>query len=228
VDLLEVSPRGASRIIIVRAIADVEPKNKEDAELMPARTFLRTPPLASPKKVVLIHEAERMNVSAANALLKILEEPPPFAAFILETTEMSSLPETIRSRCLTAAAFLPEGADGLEQAGLPPEVRAEIEAAMKALVRSGPAAALRSSQKILEAARTHGAEPGMNARQAQAGAMAAAAAWLMRNRPDAPRAAQTAAEACGAILANAAAAIAIDAALIEISKELEPGGRRRP
>lgn len=50
-------------------------------------------------RVVLITEAEAMNGSAANALLKILEEPPSSVYFILVSTRSKSLLPTIRSRC---------------------------------------------------------------------------------------------------------------------------------
>ena len=50
------------------------------------------------KKTVVLENAERMNESARNALLKILEEPPEDAVFILTTEKRSSLMPTILSR----------------------------------------------------------------------------------------------------------------------------------
>ena len=50
-------------------------------------------------KVVLIHPAESLNVNAANALLKNLEEPPPRTHFLLIAHRWHQLPATIRSRC---------------------------------------------------------------------------------------------------------------------------------
>ncbi len=49
-------------------------------------------------KTVIIDRAEAMNHASANALLKILEEPPPYAIIILITTRIDLLPPTIRSR----------------------------------------------------------------------------------------------------------------------------------
>src|SRR4029450_7794662 len=43
--------------------------------------------------------ADRMNEDAADALLKDLEEPPPYAVIVLVATELGPLPPTIRSRC---------------------------------------------------------------------------------------------------------------------------------
>ncbi|PIO48284.1 MAG: DNA polymerase III subunit delta' [[Chlorobium] sp. 445] len=50
-------------------------------------------------RVYLISQAERMNTTAANKLLKVLEEPPPFVLFILTTSRFEQLLPTIVSRC---------------------------------------------------------------------------------------------------------------------------------
>jgi DNA polymerase-3 subunit delta' len=50
-------------------------------------------------KVVVIHPAEAMNVAAAGALLKTLEEPPPGVRLLLTTSDPALLLPTIRSRC---------------------------------------------------------------------------------------------------------------------------------
>jgi DNA polymerase III subunit delta' len=56
-------------------------------------------PYEGPFKVFIFYEAERMNPSAQNALLKTLEEPVPDTVFILLTDQEEELLETIRSRC---------------------------------------------------------------------------------------------------------------------------------
>lgn len=58
-------------------------------------------PNEADKKVYIILEADCMNAAAQNALLKLLEEPPPFVAFILVAENPGSLLETVRSRCVT-------------------------------------------------------------------------------------------------------------------------------
>jgi len=58
---------------------------------------------ASPWRVVIIDEANHLNASAANALLKLLEEPPPRSLFLLLSSAPARLPATIRSRCLRLA-----------------------------------------------------------------------------------------------------------------------------
>lgn len=57
------------------------------------------PPTLARKKVFIIHEAERMLPTSANALLKTLEEPAPSALIILLTSKPQKLLPTIVSRC---------------------------------------------------------------------------------------------------------------------------------
>ncbi|MEB0078782.1 DNA polymerase III subunit gamma/tau [Pseudomonas sp. CCI3.2] len=54
-------------------------------------------------KVYLIDEVHMLSTSSFNALLKTLEEPPPYVKFILATTDPQKLPATILSRCLQFA-----------------------------------------------------------------------------------------------------------------------------
>jgi len=56
-------------------------------------------PLMSAKKVFIIDEVHMLSKSSFNALLKTLEEPPAHAVFILCTTEVQKIPETVLSRC---------------------------------------------------------------------------------------------------------------------------------
>jgi DNA polymerase-3 subunit delta' len=56
-------------------------------------------PVEGRTKVFVIEDAAQMNLHAANALLKVLEEPPPGATFVLVTADPEALPETVVSRC---------------------------------------------------------------------------------------------------------------------------------
>ncbi len=58
-------------------------------------------PIKGRYKVYIIDEAHMLTREAFNALLKTLEEPPPHNIFILATTELHKIPDTIRSRCQT-------------------------------------------------------------------------------------------------------------------------------
>ena len=58
-------------------------------------------PNEADRKVYIIRDAGAMNSNAQNALLKLLEEPPWFDAFIMITDNPQLLLETVRSRCVT-------------------------------------------------------------------------------------------------------------------------------
>jgi len=60
---------------------------------------IRLAPAHLPKKVYIIDEVHMLTSEAFNALLKTLEEPPSHSLFILCTTELHKVPETIVSRC---------------------------------------------------------------------------------------------------------------------------------
>jgi len=62
-------------------------------------------------RVAVLWPAEAMNPSAANSLLKTLEEPPEHSLLLLVSAEPSRLPATIRSRCQMIAVPLPAEAD---------------------------------------------------------------------------------------------------------------------
>ena len=72
-------------------------------------------PVRSSRRVAVIREAERMQSEAANALLKTLEEPSPFAHLILTTARPRALPSTIRSRC-QEVRFAPLSTDNVRKA----------------------------------------------------------------------------------------------------------------
>lgn len=56
-------------------------------------------PSSGSRKVYIIDEVHMLSTSAFNALLKTLEEPPPHVIFIMATTEVHKIPQTILSRC---------------------------------------------------------------------------------------------------------------------------------
>jgi len=58
-----------------------------------------TLPFTSPYKVYILDEVHMLSKGAWNAFLKTLEEPPAHAVFILATTELEKVPETVQSRC---------------------------------------------------------------------------------------------------------------------------------
>ena len=57
------------------------------------------PPSNAKYKIYIIDEVHMLSNSAFNALLKTIEEPPPYVIFIFATTELQKVPATIKSRC---------------------------------------------------------------------------------------------------------------------------------
>lgn len=71
-------------------------------------------PFEGAGRLFIIEDADYMNLQAANALLKTLEEPEPTTHLVLTTTNPSALPATIRSRC-QVIQFAPIAADEIEK-----------------------------------------------------------------------------------------------------------------
>ena len=89
-------------------------KKKRDISIAQVRSladFVNVTAHRSGAKVVMIQPAEAMNVNAANALLKSLEEPPPNIYFLLVSDRPNLLPATIRSRCQQVALPPPSAQD---------------------------------------------------------------------------------------------------------------------
>lgn len=57
-------------------------------------------PINGKYKIYIVDEVHMLSVNAFNAFLKILEEPPSYAVFVLCTTEPQKIPQTILSRCM--------------------------------------------------------------------------------------------------------------------------------
>ncbi len=83
-DILVIKPEGQ-----FIKVADIK-------ELQERMRFL---PLEGARRVVIIDDAERMNITSANSLLKTLEEPTPTNVFVLVSSRPHLLPQTILSRC---------------------------------------------------------------------------------------------------------------------------------
>ena len=82
-DVLEIDAASNNGVDNVRDLRD-------DAVYAPAQVK---------KRVYIIDEVHMLSISAFNALLKIIEEPPEHLLFILATTELHKVPATILSRC---------------------------------------------------------------------------------------------------------------------------------
>ena len=73
--------------------------NRGIDEIRDLREKIKFAPNQAPHKVYIIDEVHMLTPPAFNALLKTLEEPPAHAYFILATTEIHKIPETVISRC---------------------------------------------------------------------------------------------------------------------------------
>ncbi len=72
--------------------------NRGIEDIRSLRDKIKLSPSAARKKVYIIDEVHMLTTEAFNALLKTLEEPPDHALFILATTEIGKVPQTILSR----------------------------------------------------------------------------------------------------------------------------------
>ncbi len=68
-------------------------------EIRMIEDILSFKPYEGRKKIVVVDDADKMNISAANAFLKTLEEPAEDSVIILLSSKPDMLPDTIRSRC---------------------------------------------------------------------------------------------------------------------------------
>ncbi len=60
------------------------------------------------KRIICIQDAEKLNASSSNSLLKIIEEPPLGTKFILTTSKLSSIIPTIISRSTVLKCKIPQ------------------------------------------------------------------------------------------------------------------------
>jgi len=91
---LEVTAGGSVDVIEIDAAS-----NRGINEMRELRENVRYQPARDRYKIFIVDEAHQITSEAFNALLKTIEEPPPWAVFILCTTESHKIPTTIASRC---------------------------------------------------------------------------------------------------------------------------------
>jgi DNA polymerase-3 subunit delta' len=101
-DCFSLRPAGKMRLISADSTRDLINK-------------IQVSPAVAPRKVAILHEVDRMHLTAANVFLKTLEEPPANTTLLLLTTRPYALLPTIRSRVLhfrfpsTATAIAADG-----------------------------------------------------------------------------------------------------------------------
>ncbi len=94
-------------LLLLRRVWDTKTKRFTTGipvdEVRRLRAFLTHTSAHGANRVVIVDSADDLNIAAANALLKSLEEPPPNTFFLLVTSAPGRLLPTIRSRCRTLA-----------------------------------------------------------------------------------------------------------------------------
>src|SRR5438270_2244596 len=91
---LEIAAGGAPDVIEIDAAS-----NRGINEMRELRENVRYRPVRDRYKIFIVDEAHQITNEAFNALLKTIEEPPPWVVFVLCTTEAHKIPATIASRC---------------------------------------------------------------------------------------------------------------------------------
>jgi DNA polymerase III delta prime subunit len=232
-DVLRIEPQGLSRNILV---SQIRPSENSD-EGMPLTEFLRTQPLYSKHKVVVISDCDRLLNNASNALLKTLEEPAAYAKIILTTTTISRVRQTILSRCLVVACELPgreemshqfpesdsllrelsEDAPGvLIEMQKTPELYLPISALSDELASAPPESVLYFSGRIREIAEEMDSQLKLGSRAANARCLELLAIAMTRRHPEHTQAIETLIKAHRRIEGNVASGLVFDATFAEI------------
>ena len=97
-DVRQIEPQGAGRMIRMGQLwpRDGDKDNPADRAMLRDLSF---EPIRGSKRVFILKDAEGLNESSGNSLLKTLEEPPLYAHFILTATSTAAVLPTIASRC---------------------------------------------------------------------------------------------------------------------------------
>ncbi|MER3328522.1 MAG: DNA polymerase III subunit gamma/tau [Candidatus Kapaibacterium sp.] len=117
------------------------------------RENAKYPPVNGKYKVYIIDEVHMLSDSAFNALLKIIEEPPPHLVFILATTEPQKIPATILSRCQRYNFRRMEIEEIVEQLSMIADAEGLVidEESLQIIARKGDGS-MRDSQSIFDQA----------------------------------------------------------------------------
>ena len=112
--------------------------------------FFSKSPAAAPYRVAIVDAADDLNVNAANALLKTLEEPPPKGVLLMVTHSPGRLLSTIRSRCrrLAFAPFELEAAADFVRGRIEVSEEAALRLARMAQGAPGKALALAAGEAL--------------------------------------------------------------------------------
>lgn len=119
-------------VSVITGPGEGKPVTVDQVRALRSDAYIR--PNEGERKVYLLEGADQMNSSAQNAMLKLLEEGPPYAAFLLLAENSGGLLQTVRSRCEELALIPAEQ----REAALPdPERMEQVKQLADALERAG-------------------------------------------------------------------------------------------
>jgi DNA polymerase-3 subunit gamma/tau len=143
----DLAPNGPGSIDVVELDAATHGLVDDARELREKAHFA---PVSSRYKIYIIDEAHQLGPGAANALLKLIEEPPPHLKFIFATTAPDKIIGTIRSRTYHYPfRLIPARTLQDNLAGICEKERVAIEPAALALVARASGGSARDAQSIL-------------------------------------------------------------------------------
>ncbi len=223
-DLLSIRPGGPSQLIRIDAITDTQGGSSDQ---QPLTEFVQRAPLISANKVVAIYQVERLNASAANALLKNLEEPQPRVKLVLTSEAVGSVLGTILSRCVCLPCPAPalDSSQGfIDHLELSSE---DIESAgyqavihfLEHLPHLPPTAALGAADQFRKLADGFDAKAMGGARSIHAELVRCLAAWVAYSFPEERQLRQNLCDAHRRILGNGSFAVQLDPIFCELFKK---------
>jgi hypothetical protein len=192
VDLQVIDPFGNPPIHGLEIVNESKTARAEQFAGVPLRKFFRTRPLTAPHKVAVVHEMQRANLAAANALLKTVEEPPAYAKLIFTTTILSRVLPTIRSRCVCISVDKPvvppiAGVPSWGEAARDSDDEArllELDDILRESVTSAPGEAIRNGHRFRKWADAWREKYVLSAREGLAHALSLMAQWSLVKVPD--------------------------------------------
>ncbi len=131
--------------------------NRGIDEIRDLRERARYAPPEGRYRVYIVDEVHMLTTEAFNALLKLLEEPPPQLLFMLATTEPHRLPATVLSRC-QRLSLLPHSEENIERQllAIAPAAEITVDSEAAKLVARKADGSLRDALALLELCAGHG------------------------------------------------------------------------
>jgi DNA polymerase-3 subunit gamma/tau len=131
--------------------------NRGIDEIRDLRERARYAPPEGRFRVYIVDEVHMLTTEAFNALLKLLEEPPPQLLFLLATTEPHRLPATVLSRC-QRLSLLPHTEENIEQQlrAIAPEAEIDLAPEAARLIARKADGSMRDALALVELCAGHG------------------------------------------------------------------------